>query len=29
VVVRKIQSNFNNDAANRPEVVEDTTDVAI
>jgi ParB family transcriptional regulator, chromosome partitioning protein len=28
VVVRKVQSNYNNAAANRLEVVEDTTDVA-
>jgi hypothetical protein len=28
LVGRKIQSNFNNAAANRLEVVEDTTDVA-
>ena len=29
VVVRKVYSNFNNAAANRLEVVEDTTDVAL
>jgi len=29
VVVRKVYSNFNNAAANRLEVIEDTTDVAL
>ena len=29
VVVQKVQSNYNNAAANRLEVVEDTTDVAL
>jgi hypothetical protein len=29
VVVRKVKSNFNNGAANRLEVIEDTTDEAL